>query len=479
MTFTLAIIGRPNVGKSTLFNKMAGKKLAIVDDTPGVTRDWREAEASFMGLEFRIIDTAGLEESFDDSMEGRMRRQTESALAQADMAMLMLDGRAGLTPMDRHFADWLRKQSIPVMVVVNKCESKKGDAGIYEAYELGLGEPVPISAEHGVGFSDLYALLRPHVEAAEEAAREAAETDTALDEEEEERLFTRYEEGAETGFGDEEPEPEDEVKSIKLAIVGRPNVGKSTLVNALLGEDRMMTGPEPGVTRDAIQIDWEFDGRKIRLVDTAGMRKKARVVERLEKMAVDESLRAIRLAHVTVLMLDANAALEKQDLQIAAHVIDEGRALVIALNKWDSVEDRVKVMDKFQYRLEKSLPQVKDVPVITISALKGRRLDDLIKLVLDTYDVWNARVPTGRLNRWLASMESAHPAPLTQGRPNRLRYITQIKARPPTFAVWVSRPKALPDSYRRYLVNGLRETFDIPGVPIRLMVRTSKNPYKN
>lgn len=469
MSFRLAIIGRPNVGKSTLFNRLVGKKLALVHDTPGLTRDWKEAPAQLFDLNFTVIDTAGLEESFDDSIPGRMRKQTESALKGADMAMLVVDARQGLTPMDKHFADWLRRQNIPCMLVANKCESKVGEAGLHEAYSLGLGDPLPVSAEHNMGMEHIYDALRAHLEPATPADGEDDEA----------QARDVFEEGSGTGFGDleETEEADDTQKPIKLAIVGRPNVGKSTLVNSLLGDQRVMTGPEPGVTRDAISIDWEYNGRQFRLVDTAGMRRKAKVVDYIEKMSVEESLRTIRLAQVVVLVLDANMILDKQDLQIAAHVIDEGRALVIAINKWDAVENRQEALDRLRDRLNASLTQVQKVPTVTISALKGQKLDTLMDAVLNIYGVWNQRVSTGRLNRWLAGMEQSHPAPLVQGRQNRLRYMTQVKARPPTFAIWVSRPSEIPDSYRRYLVNGLRETFDMPGTPIRLNFRSSKNPY--
>lgn len=471
MAFTLAIIGRPNVGKSTLFNRLIGKKMAIVDNTPGVTRDWREAEANLMGLEFTVFDTAGLEENFDDSMEGRMRQQTELAIEQADMVMLMIDVRAGITPLDKHFADWVRRQKIPSILCANKCEGKGAEEGILEAYELGMGEAIAVSAEHGQGMADLYSVLRPYVEAAQEDEEE--------EEEDDEKIFNKYYEGAEIGFGDEEIEEEEIVRPIKVAFVGRPNVGKSTLLNALLGQQRVMTGPEPGVTRDAITVNWEYEGREFRLVDTAGLRKKAKVYEKIERMATQDTYRAIRLAQVVVLMLDANEVLDKQDLIIASQVVEEGRALVIALNKWDAVEDREESLQRLSDKLQTSLPQIKDVPTVMISALKETRLDKLMEKILDTYKIWDSRVPTGKLNRWLSGMEAHHPAPLVQGRPNRLRYITQMKSRPPTFAIWVSRPPAVAESYKRYLANGLREDFKIPGVPIRIVLRTSKNPYHN
>lgn len=476
MTFTLAIIGRPNVGKSTLFNRLVGKKLALVHDTPGLTRDWREAEAHLMGLDFRVIDTAGLEESFDMTIEGRMRQQTERALARADMAVLVVDVRTGITPMDRHFADWLRKQDMPCALLVNKCESKAAMEGMYEAYELGIGEPIPISAEHGMGMYELHDLLRPMVEAAEaEAAAQKAEEDDF--EEDVEMLFQKYHEGDETGFGDEEAGTEDLSNPIKIAIAGRPNVGKSTLLNALVGEERAMTGPEAGITRDAIHVDWEFGGRKLRLVDTAGLRRRARVVNHIERMSVEDTMRAIRLAQVVVMVIDGETLFEKQDLTIAGHIVDEGRALIIALNKWDKVKNKEEVLDEVRYQLESSLAQVRDVPVVTISALNGQRLDKLMEGVLEVYNLWNHRVPTGKLNRWLRMMESQNPAPLVNGRQNRLRYITQIKARPPTFALWVSRPDDYPDSHKRYMINGLRRDFKIPATPVRIIIKTSRNPY--
>ncbi len=471
MTFTLAIVGRPNVGKSTFFNRLVGKRLALVHDTPGLTRDWRMAEGFLKDLVFNVIDTAGLEETFDESIEGRMRQQTERALAKADMAILIVDARVGITPMDKHFAMWLRKQKIPCRLVANKCESKASLDGLYEAFELGLGEPIAISAEHGQGMEEIYDLLKPYVDAAAPPFVETTEAEDI------EAFFLKYKEGDEKGFGDE-PAPEEDLENpIKIAIAGRPNVGKSTFLNAIVGEERSMTGPEAGITRDAVHVDWEFAGRKMRLVDTAGLRRKSRVVNHIERMAVEDTLRAIRLAQVVIMMIDAETEFEKQDLAIADLVIREGRALVIVVNKWDAVEQREEKLDEIKHQLEKSLPQVRDVPVITISALRNKRVDQVLQAVLDVYKLWNSRVSTNKLNRWLRGMESQNPAPLVHGRQNRLRYMTQLKARPPTFALWLSRPDEYPDTHERYLVNGLRRDFNLPAVPIRFIVKAAKNPY--
>lgn len=465
----VAIIGRPNVGKSTLFNKLAGKQLAIVDDTPGVTRDWREAEGQLFDRDLLIIDTAGLEEAFDDSIQGRMRKQTEAALERADIILFVIDGREGITPADEHFAAFLRRQKKPILLCVNKCENMKAvQSGIGEAYGLGFGDPVPISAAHSHGLDDLYNAFTPHFPDEEEEEEE--DTDQTND-------FANLDdiEGIEDfEFTQEEDDPE---KPIKIAIVGRPNVGKSTLLNAIVEEQRVMTGPEAGITRDAIAVDWTYENRKFKLVDTAGLRRKSKIDNQIEKMAAEDSLRAIRLAQIVILVLDGNSYLEKQDVQIAQHVVDEGRALVIAVNKWDAVENRSDVLDDIKHKLGHTLSQAKDIEFATISAIRGKNIDKLFFKALKTYDIWNKRVGTGGLNRWLAGMESQNPAPLVNGRHNRMKYITQIKTRPPTFALWVSRPKELPDSYRRYIINGLRRDFDIPAVPIRLLVRASKNPY--
>ncbi|MFP4313033.1 MAG: ribosome biogenesis GTPase Der [Alphaproteobacteria bacterium] len=465
----IAIVGRPNVGKSTLFNRLAGKHLAIVDDTPGVTRDWRDSDGHLFDQSFRIIDTAGLEESFDDSIFGRMRKQTESGLKQADVVLFMVDGRSGITPLDEHFADWLRKQKQPVILVVNKAENDKAVMNaMAEAYSLGLGEPVSISSAHGTGMEDLYHALIPYFDESEE------DKETEDFERVDLEALDELEGMEEFQFQQEEDDPE---KPIKIAIVGRPNVGKSTLLNAIVQDERVMTGPEAGITRDAVAVDWEYEGRPFRLVDTAGMRRKSKVVDNIEKLSVEDAMRAVRLAQVAVLVIDANTPFDRQDLHIAGHILDEGRALVIAVNKWDTIKEKTELLDELKYKLETSLAQAKDIRFTTISALNGRNINRLLNNVLDTYKFWNARTPTGKLNRWLAGMESQNPAPLVGGRQNRLKYITQIKTRPPTFALWVSQPKELPQSYRRFLINGLRRDFDIQSVPIRLLVRTSKNPY--
>ncbi|MFT6580080.1 MAG: GTP-binding protein [Alphaproteobacteria bacterium] len=453
MAFTVAIVGRPNVGKSTLFNRLVGKRLALVDDTPGVTRDRRIGPGRISELHFDVIDTAGLEEAFDNSLEARMRQQTELAVADADVTLLVIDARAGLTPLDEHFAGWLRSTSRPVILVANKCEGAAGLDGLLGGFRLGLGEPIAISAEHGEGLGELYDALSPF----EEAARENGDG-----------LFGDEDDGE----GDLDPE-----RPIQLAIVGRPNVGKSTLVNQLIGEDRMLTGPEAGITRDAIAIDWSYKGRNLRLVDTAGLRRRARVLDKVERLSGADTRRAIRFAQVVVLVLDADDMLEKQDLTIARQTIDEGRALIIAANKWDIVGDKKEALDRLRDRIEKSLPQVKGIPVITLSARMGRNIDRLMESVFKIFDTWNRRIPTSQLNEWLNHMTEAHPPPLVAGRRLRLRYATQIKSRPPTIAIWTSRPTETPESYIRYLANGMRKDFDLPGIPLRLQLRQGRNPY--
>jgi len=455
MSFTVAIVGRPNVGKSTLFNRLVGKKLAIVDDQPGVTRDRRIGGAQLGGLDFTVIDTAGLEDTFDDSLEARMREQTEAAVAEADVALLVFDARKGITPLDEHFARRLRKGKTPVLLVANKCETGAAEANALDGFRLGLGEPIPISAEHGQGLSHLYDALEPL--AAKARRSEALADDAEL----------------EDMPGDDVEEP----KHLQMAIVGRPNVGKSTLINTLLGTERLLTGPEAGITRDSIAIDWTWKGRPIRLIDTAGLRRRSKVVEKVERLSGADTQRALQYAHVAVLVLDANDMLEKQDLTIARHIVDEGRALVIAANKWDTVEDKTAALKKLKDRIDYSLPQVKGVPVITISGMTGKNLDKLMAAVLKIYELWNKRIGTARLNRWLDGTTQAHPPPLVAGKRIKLRYMTQIKTRPPTFALFAQKGEDLPDAYHRYLMNGIREAFDLEGVPLRLYLRKGENPF--
>ena len=446
MTITVAIVGRPNVGKSTLFNRLVGKRLALVAPQPGVTRDRREGAARLFDLTFTAIDTAGLEEADRETLEARMREQTERAVADADVALLLIDARAGVTPLDRHFADWLRRTDTPVVLVANKCEGAAGEGGHLEAFGLGLGDPVPVSAEHGLGLSDLRDALAAGLEAA--------------------------------GIVDAAPEADDDGEAVlQLAVVGRPNVGKSTLVNRLVGEERVLTGPEAGITRDAVAIEWSYDGRPLRLIDTAGLRRRARVTGTLEKLSASDALEAVRYAHVVVLVVEADAPMEKQDLTIAARVEEEGRALVVAVNKWDVCADRAAALRALRDRLERSLPQTRGLPVVPISALRGDKLDRLMDAVFSAYEVWNRRIPTSTLNRWLAERTQAHPPPAPGGRPIRLRYITQAKARPPTFVVFCSKPSGVPNAYVRYLENALRQDFDLPGTPVRLNLRKGDNPY--
>ena len=445
MPATVAIVGRPNVGKSTLFNRLTGKRLALVHPEPGVTRDRREAEAQLYDLTFRLLDTAGLEEAAPGSLEARMRAQTERALAEADLALLLIDARAGLTPLDEHFAGWLRQQATPVVLVANKCEGAQAEAGLFEAYALGLGEPLALSAEHGLGLGDLHEAIRPYIAAAPEET------------------------------GDEEADDPD--RPLHLAIVGRPNVGKSTLVNRLLGEERLLTGPEAGITRDAITVPWSYEGQALFLVDTAGLRRRARVSETLEQMSTADSRRAIDYAQVVLLLVEAEAPLEKQDLTIARQVLDEGRALVIGVNKWDACADREGALKAVRDRLERSLPQARGIRAVPLSAQEGSGIDRLMAAVFSAYEVWNRRLPTAALNRWLADVTAHHPPPAVSGRRVRLKYITQARARPPTFAISCARPTALPASYLRYLENALRKDFDLPGTPIRLHLKKAKNPY--
>jgi len=452
MPFTVAVIGRPNVGKSTLFNRLIGKRHAIIDNTPGVTRDRREGDGRIADLHFRLIDTAGLADADDDSLEGRMRRQTERALDEADAALFLIDARAGVTPLDEHLAAWLRTRDTPIVLLANKCECGAGEAGRLDAYSLGLGQPLAISSEHGEGLGDLYDTL------------------TTL---QPESLVSG---GSSTNDVSGEAELE---RPLQLAIVGRPNVGKSTMVNHLIGEDRVLTGPEPGITRDAISIWWKYNGRAVRLIDTAGLRKRARVTGRLENLSAGDTLRAIRFSQVVILVLDSNVVLEKQDLTIARQIADEGRGLVIAVNKWDVAEDRKASLSRLLYKLETSLSQIRGVPTVTCSAKTGKGMDLLLPAVFDLHEKWNRRIATGELNRWLAAMTNAHPPPVAAGRRIRLRYMTQAKAKPPTFILFSGRVDKLPESYNRYLINGLRDDFDLLGVPIRLIPRKGKNPYVN
>ena len=460
--FTIALVGRPNVGKSTLFNRLIGRRHALVDDTPGVTRDRREGEGRLADLHFQVVDTAGLEEADPESLAGRMRAQTERAIADADLVLMMVDARSGIMPLDEHFARLLRRRGDKVVLLANKSEGAAARTGLFEAFSLGLGEPVAISAEHNEGMADLYEAIR--VRMPEEPAEEKNENAV-------------LEDGSPPEEGVDIWQDRDRPRVVRMAVVGRPNVGKSTLVNAILGEDRLLTGPEAGITRDAIEVEWRYRDRPLKLVDTAGLRRRARVMEKLEKLSVEDTRRAIQFAHVVVLVLDAQMMLEKQDLTIARMVIEEGRALVIAANKWDAVTDREQALRDLRDRFEISLPQVKGAPYITVSALRGRNLDKLFDAVFAVYDVWNTRISTARLNRWLSHKTEAHPPPLARGRRIRLRYMTQIKARPPTFAAFVSLPEELPEAYTRYLVNGLREDFDLPGTPIRFITRKGKNPY--
>ncbi|MBW8640235.1 ribosome biogenesis GTPase Der [Hoeflea sp. WL0058] len=463
MSFTVAIVGRPNVGKSTLFNRLVGRKLALVDDTPGVTRDRRPGEARIAGLKFHVIDTAGLEESGPDTLEGRMRAQTEAAIAEADLALFLVDAKAGLTPADETLAGILRRHGKPVVLVANKAEARGAEAGLYDAWRLGLGEPCPISAEHGEGMLDLRDAIVATIGEEAAFASEEAEAKTDVD-------------VADAADGEAEP-VYDESKPLRVAIVGRPNAGKSTLINRFLGEDRLLTGPEAGITRDSISVEWTWRGRRIKMFDTAGLRRKARVQEKLEKLSVADALRAIRFAEVVVVVLDAAIPYEKQDLQIADLVIREGRAPVIAFNKWDMVEDRQETLTELHEETERLLPQVRGIRAVPISGQTGEGLDKLMKAVTDVHRLWNTRISTARLNRWLETMQVQHPPPAVSGRRIRLKYMTQIKARPPGFIISCSRPEALPTSYTRYLVNGLRQDFKLPGIPLRISYRKGDNPF--
>ncbi|WP_033073952.1 ribosome biogenesis GTPase Der [Sphingopyxis sp. MWB1] len=449
---TIAIVGRPNVGKSTLFNRLVGKRLALVDDQPGVTRDRREGDGELLGLNFRIVDTAGFEDQDAATLPGRMRVQTEKAVREADAALFMIDGRAGVTPLDEEIARWLRSENAPIILLVNKAEGKQGEAGLMESYALGFETPIALSAEHGEGMVDLFDALRPIVEPFMEA------------------------EAAELEAGDEAP-----LGPMKLAIVGRPNAGKSTLINRMIGEDRLITGPEAGITRDSIRVDWQWENdgtvHPIQLFDTAGMRKRAKVQDKLEKLSVADALHAVDFAEVVVLLLDATKGLEAQDLRIADKVLEEGRALIVALNKWDVAEEPSALFNGVRNALDDGLSQVKGVPLLSISGATGKGIDTLVRVAFEQRDIWTNRVSTARLNRWFEGAVSANPPPAPGGKRIKLRYITQARTRPPTFIVFGTRTDALPGSYERYLVNGMRKELGFQGVPVRLNFRNSRNPY--
>ena len=496
MSLRLAIVGRPNVGKSTLFNRLAGKKLALVDDQPGVTRDRKHAPGRLGDLPLTLIDTAGFEDVHDDSLEARMRAQTGAAIREADLALFLFDARAGTTPLDESFAEALRKAGLPVIALANKAEGRAGELGAAEGWSLGFGEPVAISGEHGEGMADLYGAIRETL--GEEAFQRAlVAVDTPQGETAGEEILDRLAhidiedgslsdaelvaaiEAADAELPDE-PEPATaEPLPIGLAIVGRPNAGKSTLINTLLQDERLLTGPEAGITRDSIGVDWNWQGRRVRLVDTAGLRKRAKVHERLERMSTAESVRSLKYAQVVALVMDARDALEKQDLQIADLVVREGRGLVMVASKWDLVENKSALAKELRERLDRLLPNARGAPLVLLSGLTGRGADRLMPAVTKLHDDWTARVKTGDLNRWLRHTIEHHPPPAIHGKRIKPRYMAQIKARPPTFVLMASRGNHMPEQYKRYLVNGIREAFDLPGVPIRLYVRQPANPYAN
>jgi GTPase len=455
MSFTVAIVGRPNVGKSTLFNRLVGRRLALVDETPGVTRDRREGKARLGDLTFTVIDTAGLEDAAAESLLGRMRAQSEAAIAQSDAVFFLVDVRAGVTPTDRALANLVRKAGKPTLLVANKSEGRGGKEGADEAYTLGLGDPIAISAEHGEGLVDLYDALRAALPEQTGAANEVDQEKRDLG----------------------KPHDTGEARPIRIAVVGRPNAGKSTLINCLLGEERLLTGPEFGITRDAIAVDLAWRGRAFQVYDTAGLRRRSRIEEKLEKLSVADALDAIRFAEVVIVLMDGQAPFEEQDLRIVDLVEREGRSLVIGVSKWDLKETERGAIGDLREQADHLLPQVKGVSVVAVSGLTGFGLDRLMEAVADSYAVWNRRVPTNALNRWLNHAIAAHPPPAVSGRRLKLNYLTQPKIRPPTFVLFCTRADAVPDAYQRYLVNGLRETFDLPGTPIRLTLREKKNPY--